>query len=340
MSQATPQREKVTRATVARHANVSTAVVSYVLNDGPRPVAASTRERVLKAVQELGYRPNAIARALKLRRTKTVGLIVPDNSNPYFAELAKAIEDAAYARGYALILGNSSNDPQREAAQLRTLSERQVDGLLIISASAHPDLTVFRDDGIPLVLLDRAGHSLDYPSVVVDNIAGTAEGVEHLIQHGHSRIGCLAGPKDVPAAIERETGWRKTLKRHKLPTSRLLVRSEFTRHGGYDGMRKLLHQNPTAIFASSDLQGVGALRAANEAGLNVPRDLALLTFDGTQESEFTTPPLSVVRQPITQIATEAVNLMLSGEKSRRNEQRVLIHELKLRQSCGCPTTSR
>lgn len=327
----------VTRAAVALRANVSTAVVSYVLNNGPRPVAPATRERVLRAIEELGYRPNAVARALKLRRTETIGLVVPDNSNPYFAELAKAIEDRAYLAGYALVLGNSSNDAKREAAQLRTIGERQVDGLLFIGSSPHADLSQLHDSGIPVVLLDRTSDDYAFPSVVVDNRAGARAGTEHLIRHGHRRVACIAGPTDIPAAEEREAGWRQALRAHRIARGGVLERAPFTREGGYLAARRLLSlsERPTAIFASSDLQGIGALRACHEARLRVPTDIALLAFDGTQEAEYTTPPLSVVCQPIEQIAATAIQILLGVEGTDGQRHIVLEPSLVLRASCGC-----
>lgn len=327
----------VTRAAVAVRANVSPAVVSYVLNNGPRPVASATRERVLRAIEELGYRPNAVARALKLRRTETIGLVVPDNSNPYFAELAKAIEDLAYAAGYALVLGNSSNDAERESAQLRTISQRQVDGLLFIGSSPHTDLSQLHDDGIPVVLLDRTSDDYAFPSVVVDNRAGARAGVTHLIRHGHRRVACIAGPADLPAANEREAGWREALRAHRIARSGVLERAPFSREGGYLAAHRLLGlpDRPTAIFASADLQGIGALRACHEAGLSVPDDVALLGFDGTQESEYTTPPLSVVSQPIGEIAAKSIEILLGGGGATTPAHIVVPPSLVLRRSCGC-----
>lgn len=312
-------------------------MVSYVVNNGPRPVAARTRERVLQAIDELGYQPNAVARALKVRRTHTLGLLVPDNSNPYFAELAKAVEDVAYARGYALLLVNSSNDQPREASQLAALRARQVDGLLLISTGAGVDLTDARTDGPPIVLIDRLSRDLIYPSVVVDNFGGARAAVLHLIEHGHRRIACIAGPSDVPAAAERERGWRAALSTIPGSSTDLLRRTDFTRQAGYDASRALLaHQvPPTAIFASSDLQGVGVLRACYEAGLNVPDDIAVFAFDGTQESQFTAPPMSVVQQSIKEIAETAVNMLLSPPQPPEPKQIVVPYELITRRSCGC-----
>ena len=331
------RRARVTRTMVALHAGVSTAVVSYVLNNGPRPVAESTREKVLRSIEFLGYRPNAVARALTTQRTHTIGLLVPDNSNPYFAELAKAIEDAAYVRGYALLLGNSDNDQRRETFQLAALRDRQVDGLLVIRTSTEMDLSDRFSDGPPIVLLDRAIGAVPYPSVVVDNEGGARAGVRHLIEHGHERILCIAGPGGVPVAIERENGWRAALEDAGLSGDGLLIRTEFSRRAGYDAARAFLapDSRPTAIFASSDLQGTGALRACYERGLRVPEDVAVLAFDGTQESEFTSPPLAVVQQDLTAIAETAVQMLLSPNQPDLPEHAVTPYTLIPRRSCGC-----
>jgi LacI family transcriptional regulator len=332
-----PRKDRVTRTAVARHAGVSTAVVSYVLNNGPRPVAQSTRERVLRSIEVLGYRPNAVARALKTQRTHTIGLLVPDNSNPYFAELAKAIEDVAYSRGYALLLGNSDNDRRREKFQLAALRDRQVDGLLVISTSAGADLGDSFADGPPVVLLDRAAGTVPCPSVVVDNGGGAYAGVRHLLEHGHRRILCVAGPSAVPAAVDRENGWRRALTEAGIAAEGLLVRTEFSRRDGYEAARAVLTRSlrPTAIFASSDLQGIGVLRACHELGLSVPEDAAVLAFDGTQESEFTSPPLTVIQQDIPTIAQSAVSMLLTGERPGQPAHLVAPCQLVIRRSCGC-----
>ncbi|RYX89334.1 MAG: LacI family transcriptional regulator, partial [Comamonadaceae bacterium] len=295
----------VTRNTVAARAGVSTAVVSYVLNNGPRPVAAETRDKVLRAIAEMGYRPNTVARALRSRRTMTLGLLVPDSSNPYFAELAKALEDSAFDKGYALLMANSSNDAERELSQLRALVARQVDGLLVVRTGATGSLQAEVPEDTPLVLLDRAIDRDVFSSVTADNFGGARAGVEHLISHGHHRIGCISGPADLPAARDRERGWAAALSDAKLQADEELVfRSPFSREGGYFAAQSLLalSSRPTAVFASSDLQAVGALRACHEAGLRIPEDIAVVSFDGTLESEFTWPPLTVVQQSIYALA--------------------------------------
>lgn len=326
-----------TRNTVAERAGVSTAVVSYVLNNGPRPVAPETREKVLKAIAEVGYRPNTVARALRSKRTMTLGLLVPDSSNPYFAELAKALEDAAFDRGYALLMANSSNDPARELSQLRALVARQVDGLLVVRTGTAGSLQDEVPQDTALVLLDRAVDRDLFSSVIADNFGGARAGVEHLVAHGHRRIGCIVGPQDVPAARDRERGWAAALADAGLqPDESLVVRSPFSREGGYLAARSLLQADPqlTALFASSDLQAVGALRACHEVGLRVPEDLAVVSFDGTLESEFTCPPLTVVQQSIATLAQLAMDLVLAGASSMP-QHLVAPYSLVRRHSCGC-----
>ena len=336
---ARPDAAGVTRADIARHAGVSGAVVSYVLNNGPRPVSAATRTRVLAAVGELGYRPNAVARALKLRRTHSLGLVVPDNSNPYFAELAKALEDAAFARGYALVLANSSGDPGREAAQLRALLDRQVDGLIVISVSAALDAEPLGGASVPLVLLDRAASEARYPTVVVDSQGGARAGTQHLMKHGHRLIGCIAGPEGLPSAAARRAGWRDAMVAAGPVPENLATAAPFSRAGGYVAARRLLvtRTRPTALFASSDVQAVGALHAVHELGLRVPEDLALVSFDGTEEAEFATPPLTVVQQPVRHIA-DAVLDLLACRPGHPAGHVMLDYELIARQSCGCRGT--
>lgn len=321
-----------TRSDVARLAGVSPAVVSYVLNDGPRPVAPATRDRVLHAIDELGYRPNAVARALRLRKTHTLGLLVPDNSNPYFAELAKALEDEAYAHGYALLLANSSDSPERERRQLRTLIDRQVDGLLVIGSSQHSIDAAAAN--VPIVLLDRAGDAGRLPSVVVDNRGGAHAGATHLLEHGRFHVACISGPLSLPAARERFQGFLDAV--GDSAGRRLAAEVPFTRDGGHRATLDLLRRDPRpdALLACSDLQGIGALHACWELNLRVPDDVAIIAFDGTQESEYTNPPLSVIQQPIAEIAADAIEKIINPAGGV--SQSVHGYTVIGRRSCGCP----
>jgi LacI family transcriptional regulator len=315
---------------------VSTAVVSYVVNGGPKNVAPATEAKVLDAISILGYRPNAAARALKLGSSETLGFIVPDNSNPFFSLFAHAVEDAAAALGYALVLSNSDGNLAKERRHIRNLAARQVDGVLLASVLFEPDLEVLETAGIPSVLLNHAAVSPGFNSVGVDLEAGARIAVEHLIGHGHRNIGLAIGTNVSNELDGREVGWLNALREAGLPEGPT-ARSEFDRPGGYAAGKRLLASGnrPTAIFASSDMQGVGILRAIHEAGLSVPGDIALVSFDGSIESEYSWPALTTVAQPVRAMAEAAVRALVGDGRGQALQQRIFPTELIIRQSCGC-----
>ncbi|HZX05598.1 LacI family DNA-binding transcriptional regulator [Kribbella sp.] len=317
-------KEQVTRNDVALHAGVSTAVVSYVVNDGPRKVAPETRDRVLAAIRALGYRPNESARALRMGTSRTFGLITPDGGNPLFAELAKAIDREAAARGYVVLQTSADGDPQTENAKIAELLARQVSGLVLVAPTDAPRLDKVE---VPVIAVNRRLRAVS--SVRPAYHEGARLAVEHLISHGHRRIGLVIGGAGHP---ERELGWREALALAGLPEGPI-ARATFSRDGGYRAGQTLLRHEPTAIFASSDLQAIGVLRALHEEGVDVPGDVAVVAFDGTPETEYTWPPLTVVRQPVEALAREAVRRLIEGEQSV--EALTVPTELIRRRSCGC-----
>ena len=334
-----PER-RATRDDVARLAGTSVAVVSYVVNDGPRPVAAATRRRVLAAIESTGYRPNHIARALAAGATATYGLVVPDISNPFFAELAHEIEDAVFDAGRVLLLGDSAGSRERERELVRIFSQQRVDGVLIASVDDAPDLGPLLAEGVPVVSLDRAvvGASV---TIAIDNRAAAQAATEHLIGHGHRDLALVGGPEGLALARDRERGWRDALAAAGIPADeRRVLRAAFTRRSGYEAALELLGRDdiPTAVFAASDQQALGVLRAAYELGVRVPEQLAVITVDGTDDCRYTTPPLSTVRQPVERIAASAVERMLAAGRTMpaAPERIVVPADLVLRRSCGCP----
>lgn len=337
MGDAAAPRKPVTREDVARYAGVSPAVVSYVTNPNSRPVAATTRARVLEAIEVLGYRPNAVARALRIRTTTTLGLIVPDVSNPFFAELARTLELSASKRRYGLLLANSFDTPALESAQIRNLIDRRVDGLIIVSATPELDLATIQNSHVPVVLLDQVDAIVGVNTIGVDFRVGARAAVEHLIGHGHEHIGIIIGDDWIKTVRERETGWLEALSAHRLPSGPM-ARAAFSREGGYAAALRLLDRDerPSAIFASSDQQAVGALRACHELGISVPDELALISFDGSHDAAFSWPTLSTVKQPVEEFAPRAVELLTAADALAAPAQHHLYRtQLILRQSCGC-----
>ena len=325
----------VTRTDVAKRAGVSSAVVSYVVNSGPRNVAPETRERVLQAIEELGYRPNASARALKRGVSETIGLVISDITNPYFSEYSHAIEEAAAERGLSVIFTNSALAVGPESEVIYKMILRGVDGVLLASTLDEPDLDAARSAGIPVVLLDRSRPVGGYASVGSNFREASRIGVEHLIAHGHDRIGLVTGYTGGSTTLDREDGWRDALLGSGLEPGPV-IRSTFTSEGGFDAGIRMLQEDdrPTAVFVLSDQQAIGFMNAAHQAGLQLPGDMAVVSFDGTTESRFSWPPLTVMRQPVREMAHAAVDLLGKRDPESRVHH-VFNSQLVVRQSCGC-----
>jgi LacI family transcriptional regulator len=327
----------VRRMDVARLAGTSPAVVSYVLNGGPRPVSAQTRARVLAAVEQLGYRPNGIARSLRMSRTMTLGLVIPDNANPFFAELARAIEEESFAQGYTLLIGNAAENDERQTAYVRTFLARQVDGLFIVPAHGTAGFLGELDRArTPWICLDRQVPGAAAPGVLVDNRGGAYTATRHLLDHGRRRIACIGGPEDVMPATDRVSGWRDALDEEGISRRAMSVtHSSFGRRGGYGAARELLAgpERPDAIFVASDEQAVGVLRAIAEARLRCPDDVAVASFDGIPGAAYTTPALTTMAQPFAALGRAAVAHLLAQPAGPTD---VLPVALVKRGSCGCP----
>lgn len=282
---------------VARTAGVSYTTVSHVLNQ-TRPVSDDARARVLAAVESLGYVPSALARSLKSKTTGSIGLIIPNNTNPYFSEVARGIEDSCYAAGYSVILCNSDDDPAKQRDYLNVLLTKRCDGL-IVATLAQTDGELLRKMKVPTVLLDRAPKDMAIDLVAVDNAAGGALAAAHLLSLGRRRIACIGGPQDIAISRERIGGLRQTLLAAGIELSEsLLAYADFTSVGGYLAARSLLAlpQAPDAIFCCNDLMAIGALRAAAERGIAVPDALAVVGFDDIDLAQFVHPTLTSVAQ--------------------------------------------
>jgi LacI family transcriptional regulator len=333
-SEVQPPRPAVTRKEVARYAGVSSAVVSYVVNAGPKNVAPATAARVQEAIRVLGYRPNAAARALKLGSTETLGLIVPRSDNPFFAQFAHAVEEAAGKFGYVLLLANSDGSLTKERRHLRTFLSRQIGAVLLASVVSEPDLSDLTSADVPVVLLNQGKPADGFAAVGVDLRQGAREAVQHLIGHGHKTIGLVVGTYASNETDDRELGWLDALTGHGFREGPI-ARGDFSPAGGYAAGKRLLAaaERPTGIFVSSDGQAVGVLRALHEGGIRVPEDIAVVSFDGSPESEYSWPALTTVRQPLDLMASAAVGVAITGGSVPHHQ--IFPTELLIRQSCGC-----
>lgn len=329
----------VTRDDVAREAGVSSAVVSYVVNNGPRKVAEATRQRVLQVIEELGYRPNRLAGALRGRSSKVLGLLLPSLDDPFSAAVAQAVEDAAHGQGYALLVATSDGDAAVELAHAHRFLEQQVGGAIAAGAGSADAVDTLREAGVPVVALEHDGVGAT-ASVRIDARRGGALAVQHLATHGHEAIACLAGRGR--AAQARERGFLEAMARRHLDVPEAwLLHEATTLDGGFIAGKTLLELDPmpSALLVTSDAQAVGLLKAVLAAGLRVPRDLAIVGFDGLLIGGFTVPGLTSVSAPALRLAergVERLTAIIEGRRLDGADLDVIAPFLTVRGSCGCP----
>jgi LacI family transcriptional regulator len=307
------QDHMATMKQVAEKAKVSTTTVSHVINN-TRVVSEDARERVLSVIRELRYHPSAVARSLKNDKTHTLGMVIPNNSNPYFAEIIQGIEAESFKLGYNIILCNSYDDPKKQAAYTRVLMEKRIDGLIIVSSGSDEELNqLLADEEIPKVLVDR-----EVPGITADFIEANHEqggylATRYLLDLGHRKIACVAGPKTLLPSSDRVHGYWRALKEAGVASrDDFLFHSDFTSQGGYTAFQQLLTltDRPTAIFASNDLMAIGGLCAAHQAGVTVPDDLSVIGYDDIALASFSTPPLTTVAQPKYEIGVLTAQIMV------------------------------
>ncbi len=304
---------RVTMAQVAREAHVSLMTVSRVINK-KEGVSQTTRERVQAVIEQLGYRPSDIARGLVTKRTGTLGLVMPDVANPFFAEVARGAEHVAYDAGYNLFLCSTEEDTQRELEMLQSLEEKRVDGVMVCSSRLEEDVLEEAVAGHPaVVLVSRRLESDDVGIVVINDVVGGQMATEHLLRAGHRAIGFLAGPPISESGRGRAKGYRATLAaagvsfnpgwtRHCLPTV----------EGGREMAREVLTAHPelTAFFCHNDLIAIGALQACADLGLAVPADVAIVGYDDIPLAALVSPSLTTCRVPRYEMGAEAMRLLL------------------------------
>ena len=302
---------------VAAAAGVSVATVSRVLNPASAdvPMRKETRDKVERAIDELGYRPNDLARALLQHRTAAIGLVVPDISNPYYPPLVRGVEDAASSRGYRIVLCNTDRDPAKIAGYLDTLIKTRVDGIVVAGGgwADVPDRTaVLGNYRTGLVAIGR--HVTAHPSVRIDNVAASREAAGHLIGLGHRRIAFLGGPASSTTVQDRAQGYRDALKVAGPAEPAARVRyGDFTEESGYAATREILDVSPppTALLCANDRIALGAYAAAADAGRRVPADVSIVGFDDTPVARYVRPTLTTVAIPTYEMGSAAVRMLLA-----------------------------
>jgi LacI family transcriptional regulator len=322
---------------VAESAGVSYATVSHVINN-TRLVSQGTRQRVLAAMEALNYRPNALARSLRQGKTNTLGLVLPDSANPFFAEISRSIEDEAFKRGYSVFLCNTELDTQRELFYVDVLSKKQVDGIIFVAAGDQADSLEFLvGRNMPVVMVDRDVPNVEVDAVLTDNQLGGYLATRHLLELGHKRIACISGPSSITPSAERMIGYRKALEQAGLPyDERLILRGDYHAQSGMEITHSILNMDPrpTAVFALNDLMALGALRAAAEAGCIVPEELAVVGYDDLEIARFSNPPLTTIAHPKKEIGARALELLVDriSRKGSPPSRLVLPPELIIRRS--------
>jgi DNA-binding LacI/PurR family transcriptional regulator len=326
---------------VASIAGVSIATVSRVINS-KSVVKEETRLRVQRAIKQLGYRPNRVAQRLRTTRktSKLIGLLIPDIQNPFYVDVIRGIEKYAYENNSAVIIGNFSQDEEREKFYIDILRSESVDAFIV---APFPGMNEYVEElvqeGFAVVCIDRGLTNLDVDVVKVDNFQGAFEAIEHLIKAGHKRIAHITGNRLIPTTLERLAGYEAALKKHGIFIDPEIIRSrESDYKSGVELTAELLDlpNPPKAVFTANNLLTLGALETINQRGLKIPEDIAIVGFDDMYWAMSLNPPLTAVRQSGFEIGRLAFELLIKriADPDRSNVNIVLKTELMVRESCG------
>ncbi|MBA2469031.1 MAG: LacI family DNA-binding transcriptional regulator [Chloroflexia bacterium] len=326
----TTETPTITIKDIAARAGVSISTVSRVVNQSVK-VDPATEERVHEAIATLGYRPNLLARSFRRKITHTIGLLVPDNSNPFFAEMARVIEDAGFAEGYSVILCNSDLSEVKQTRYIDVLLAKRVDGIILTSTGLIPDedtnhnLARIRQAGVPCVVIDRDLGDEPVDQLLVDNHEGGYLAARFLLDHGHRAIACVVGPSDLTPSAGRIAGFRRALREAGLDLpADALVRGNGRHDGGARAVGELLARNMelTAIFAFNDEMAIGVIGALQRTGRQVPGDVSVVGFDDIPYAAAVFPAVTTIAQPIAEMGRMGLKMLLdrirdpTGEPSR------------------------
>jgi len=320
---------------IAKLAGVSTATVSKILNGKDQAISEATRQKVLEIIEKEGYIPNTIAKSLKVKNTKTIGLILPDVMNPFFSEMARGVEDSADRLGYSVILCNTDNKAEKENKYFQVLQSKRVDGIIISAVESKNDF-FFNNNVTPIVLMDRDIET-DKPvgKIKIDNVRCTYDATTFLITKGCKNIGFISSDTLNALSEDRLKGYIKALEDNNMPYSNDVVYlKDYSVETGYFGAISLIEKSKIdGICCGNDLIAIGAIKALKEKGINVPKDVKVIGLDDIFICGYIDPPLTTIRQPVYDMGREAVNLLIDMiEKRESNLLRVLDHKLIERMS--------
>jgi LacI family transcriptional regulator len=324
---------------VARRAKVSVATVSAVVNESAY-VSPGLKSRVLKAIQELNYKPNLLARSLATQQSHMLGMIVPDIANPFWPEVVRGAEDRAHAAGYTLLLSNSDDDPRKEELYLNLFLAKRVDGVVIAKAPGPLSDEVkshLNANEVPLVQLLRTTPNSPFDAVLLDDRAAAYEAVSHLLRLDYRRIAIIAGPARVDTAERRLAGYKQALKDWKVRVDPALYHEgDFRVKGGYIAGLELLKRKPEAVFVSNYLMAVGLMKAVRQYQLRCPQDVAIVTCDDHPWVESFSPQLTTVNFPKYELGSEAARVLIERiQDPARTVNTLELHStLEIRESCG------
>ncbi|GGJ08261.1 LacI family transcriptional regulator [Alicyclobacillus cellulosilyticus] len=332
-------KQRVTIADVAKKAGVSATTVSRILNGNYSQTSAETTARVLEAIRELDYRPNALAKGLKQMKTQVIGVILSNLQNPFWLRVLKGIEDTCRKAGYQLMICNSCDDPAIEAEHIKNLQTRNVDGIIVNPTPGNRDLfEQLLATGYPCVFVNRHLPNLAMPGVVMNNIRGASLAVEHLLEGGRQRIAIIAYQGEITTWTERVEGYKTTLLAHGKREQDLLIELVPNRPGAARSAAiRLLKRNPRpdALLSTTNLMTLEILDAIQSLGLRIPEDVALVGYDETMWCKYLNPPLTTVRQPayeMGEIAAKRIIQLCKGTRRTKLDVTVLEPELVVRES--------
>ncbi len=326
---------------VAKRAGVAPITVSRVINNSGY-ASEKTRQRVESAIEELSYVPNTLARGLRSKRTNTLALVMTDITNPFFTLIARGVEDAASAAGFTVIFCNTDESESKEKKYTHTLVQKQVDGVLLVPASSNPNSVEFlQSRDVPVVLIDRSIPNVQADLVRCDSKGGAYHLIGHLIELGHKRISMITGPRGVSTSDDRVAGYRQALSEVGLAGQECVYYGAFTQASGYEFATQALVQDPTptALFGANNFISIGVMKALRDAGVRVPKDIAVVGFDDLPIAMVVDPFLTVAAQPAYEMGQKATELLLArlADRAPQGHQEIILPtELIERQSSGPP----